>query len=128
MVIVEDVNFAGCFTEPECDAYDRWVHWFTEAVHRTGGDLNIGPRLPRLLREAGLVEIGLRVVQPAYIDAPEKQLQQMSMAKVRASVLGAGLAEAGEYDTAHSELKTFTNDQTTIVASPRMIQAWGRRA
>ena len=127
MVVVEDVNFAGCFTEPECPAYDRWVNWFSVAVHRTGGDLDIGPRLPGLLREAGLIDVGVRVAQPVYTDGPEKQLQQLSMEKVRAAILSAGLVDAHEYDAAHSELKAFTDDPTTVVASPRMIQAWGRK-
>jgi hypothetical protein len=57
-VIVEDVHVAGCFTEPPCAAYDRRVGWFKEVVRRTGGDLDIGPRLPGLLREAGLADVG----------------------------------------------------------------------
>jgi SAM-dependent methyltransferase len=127
MVIVEDVQFAGCFTEPPCAAYDRWVAWFTETVRLSAGDLDIGPRLPALLRLAGLRDVGVRVTQAAHVDGPVKQLQQMSMEKVRAAVLAAGVARAEEYDTAHAELKAFTDDPTTIVASPRMIQTWGRR-
>jgi hypothetical protein len=49
------------------------------------------------------------------------------MEKVRAAVLSAGLTTADEYDKAHTELKAFTDDPTTVVASPRMIQTWGRR-
>jgi SAM-dependent methyltransferase len=127
LVILHDVHFAGCFTEPACDAYDLWVAWFKEAVRLAHGDLDIGPRLPGMLRAAGLREIGLRVVQPAFIEGPVKQLQQLSMEKVRAAVLSAGLTSAAEYDRAHAELKAFTDDPTTIVASPRMIQTWGRR-
>lgn len=128
MVVVEDVHFAGCFTEPSCRAYDQWITWFKEAVRNTHGDLDIGPRLPALLRDAGLVGVGVRVAQPAFVDGPEKQLQQMSMQKVRSSVLGAGIASADEYDAAYAELKAFTDDPTTIVASPRMVQTWGRRS
>ena len=127
VVIVEDVHFAGCFTEPPCPGYDGWVAWFTEAVRRTAGDLDIGPRLPAMLRLAGLGGVGVRVTQAAHLDGPVKQLQQMSMEKVRAAVLAAGLTSAEEFDTAHAELKAFTDDPTTIVASPRMIQTWGRR-
>jgi SAM-dependent methyltransferase len=128
LVILEDTNFNACFTEPECPAYDKWVSWFKESVRRTGGDLDLGPRLPTLLRAAGFVDIGVRVAQPAYLDGPVKQLQQLSMEKIRASVLDQGIASPTEFDEAHGELKAFTNDPTTLVASPRMIQAWGRRA
>jgi len=127
MVILEDVQVAGCFTEPQCAAYDRWVAWFKEAVRLTAGDLDIGPRLPAMLRLAGLTGVGVHVTQPAHLDGPGKQLQQMSMEKVRAAVLAAGLAAAEEFDAAHAELKAFTDDPTTIVASPRVIQTWGHR-
>jgi SAM-dependent methyltransferase len=126
-VIVEDVHFAGCFTEPGCPAYDRWVAWFCEAVRDNGGDLDIGPRLPTLLRGAGLSDVGVRVAQAAFLDGPHKQLQQMSMGKVRAAVLAAGAASADDFDAAHAELTRFTDDPTTLVAGPRMIRAWARR-
>jgi hypothetical protein len=128
MVIVEDVHFAGCFTEPGCPAYDQWVTWFGEAVRGNGGDLDIGPRLPSLLREAGLVNVGVRVSQAAFLDGPYKQLQQMSMGKVRAAVLAAAATSADDFDAAHAELKAFTDDPTTLVAGPRMIRAWARRS
>jgi hypothetical protein len=128
IVILEDVHFAGCFSEPECAGYRRWVDWFGEAVRRSGGDLDIGPRLATLLRGAGLEPVAVRVAQPAFLDGPHKQLQQLSMEKVRAAVLAANVATADEYDAAHAELKAFTDDPTTLVAGPRMIQTWGRRA
>ncbi len=128
VVIVEDVHFGGCFTEPACPAYDHWVEWFRETVRRNGGDNDIGPRLPALLREAGLVGVGVRVAQAAYLDGPHKQLQQMSMGKIRAAVLAAGVTRADEYDAAHKELQALTDDPTTLVAGPRMVQAWGRHA
>jgi len=127
IVILEDVHFAGCFSEPECSGYRHWVDWFREAVRRNGGDLEIGPRLPSLLRGAGLDPVAVRVSQPAYLDGPHKQLQQMSMEKVREAVLAARVASGDDYDAAHAELKAFTDDPTTVLAGPRMIQAWGRR-
>jgi hypothetical protein len=104
------------------------VNWFREAVRRNGGDLDIGPRLPGLLRAAGLTEVGVRVAQPAFVDGPRKQLVQMSMGKTRASIVAAGVATATDYDRAHAEVQAFTNTPGTLVANPRMIQAWGDRA
>jgi len=80
-----------------------------------------------MLSSAGLTDIRVRVVQPAFLDGPHKHLQEISMAKQRAAVVAAGVASAEEYDAAHAELVTFTADPTTLVAAPRMIQAWARR-
>jgi hypothetical protein len=126
VIAVEDLNFAGSFTFPRCPAYDRRVAWYTEAVRRRGGDADLGPRLPGLLSAAGLVDVGVRVAQPAFLDGPQKHLQELSMVKQRAAVLATGVAEPEEYDAAHAEFLAFTNDPGTLVSAPRMIQAWGR--
>jgi hypothetical protein len=127
LVAVEDLNFSGSFTYPPCPAYDRRVAWYRETVRRQGGDADLGPRLPALLASAGLTDTRVRVVQPAFLEGPEKHLQELSMVKQRAAVLAAGVASADEYDAAHAELLAFTNDPATLLAAPRMIQAWGRR-
>ncbi len=128
IVAVEDLNFAGSFTYPGCPAYDQRVAWYQEAVRRHGGDADIGPRLPSLLSAAGLLDVQLRVVQPAFLDGPEKHLQEMSMLKQRAAVVDARIASGEDYDSAHAQIVAFTNDPSTLLAAPRMIQVWGRRA
>jgi SAM-dependent methyltransferase len=127
IVAVEDLNFSGSFTYPSCPAYDRRVEWYRETVRRRGGDADVGPRLPALLSSVGLTDIRVQVVQPAFLDGPFKHLQELSMVKQKAAVVAAGVASADEYDAAHAELLTFTTDPTTLVAAPRLIQAWGRR-
>ena len=69
----------------------------------------------------------MQVAQPAFLEGPAKQLQQMSMQKTRSAVLAAGVASADEYDATHVELQAFTDDPATLLASPRVIQAWGYR-
>jgi 2-polyprenyl-3-methyl-5-hydroxy-6-metoxy-1,4-benzoquinol methylase len=126
VVALEDANFAGCFTYPSCASYDRWVEWYQRTVRQHGGDPELGLRLPTLLRSAGLTLLGVRVVQDAFVDGPFKQLQQMSMSKQRAAVLAAGVASTEEYDSAHAEMQAFSDDSTTMIAGPRVIQAWGQ--
>ena len=127
VVAVEDLNFSGSFTYPSCPAFDRRVAWYRETVRRRGGDADLGPRLPALLRSVGLTDIEVRVVQPAFLDGPRKHLQELSMIKQRAAVVAAGVSSAEDYDATHAELLAFTADPTTLVAAPRLIQAWGRR-
>jgi 2-polyprenyl-3-methyl-5-hydroxy-6-metoxy-1,4-benzoquinol methylase len=126
-VALEDANFTGCFAYPPCASFDRWVDWYQETVRPNGGDPDFGLRLPTVLRAAGLTLLGVRVVQDAFVEGPYKQLQQMSMSKQRAAVLAAGVASADEYDAAHAEVQAFASDPTTMIAGPRVIQAWGQR-
>src|SRR5581483_12394792 len=46
-VVLEDIDFRGHFCHPECAAFSRYVHLYTQAAHRRGADPNIGPRLPQ---------------------------------------------------------------------------------
>ena len=48
---------------------------FDELITRRGGDANIGLKLPELLRQAGLGEVGLRIVQPAFMTGPVKHVE-----------------------------------------------------
>jgi len=67
VMVVEDIDFRGHFAEPECRALSRAVELYTKVVHRRGADANIGPRLPGLLRQAGLENVQLRLVQHAAL-------------------------------------------------------------
>src|SRR5215831_15958585 len=53
VIIVEDIDYRGHFTEPDCRALVRAVEFYTKSVQARGADPKIGPRLPRMLRESG---------------------------------------------------------------------------
>jgi SAM-dependent methyltransferase len=127
VVVLEDCDFSACFTYPRCDAYDTLVGWYVTVVARRGGNAHIGQRLPEILRHAGLELRGLHVSQPAFVTGRQKHLIEVSMDKSRSAVVGEGLASDDEYDIAHKALIEFTNDPTTLVSVPRMIQAWAVR-
>lgn len=127
IIVVEDADFSGCFSYPPSAAHATWVGWYQEAVRRNGGDPNLGPRLPSILRSVGVTPLGVRIAQAAYLDGPEKQLQPMSMARQKAAVVAAGIATSEEYDGAHTHMLSFAADPTTLLAGPRVVQTWGRR-
>lgn len=124
-VAVEDADFSACFAYPTCRAFDRWVRWYQATVRRNGGDPRIGRRLPALLRSAGLRDVRLRVVQPADMEGPGSRLVEASMQRTRAAVIAAGVATEEEYDAAHAEVRAFTDDPSTLLAGPRIVQSWG---
>jgi hypothetical protein len=48
---------------PPDPAHTRYNQMFDALLARRGGDANIGLKLPELPRQAGLGEVGLRIVQ-----------------------------------------------------------------
>ena len=64
MLAVEDVDFSGCIMYPESKAFERYRDLYCAAARRRGGDPNIGPRLPGLLKRGGFTAVRMHVVQP----------------------------------------------------------------
>jgi SAM-dependent methyltransferase len=126
-VVVEDVDHRGCFCEPPNDGYRRYVELYQETVRRRGGDADLGPRLPALLRAAGLESLEVRIVQPVALTGVGKTLCLITLERIAAAVVAEGVASEAEVSAACADLRAFTADPTTLVAIPRIVQAWGRR-
>lgn len=128
VLAVEDIDFTGCFCHPVHAAYDRYVAFYRETVRHRGGDADIGPGLPELLRVAGLARVGMHLVQPAHLAGKGKRLQLSTLELISDAALAEGVATQAELDDTLSQLAAFTDDPQTIVGCPRVFQAWGYRA
>jgi hypothetical protein len=94
---------------------------------RRGADPNIGPRLPTLLKHAGLESIGAHVVQPVGLEGEVKLLNPLTMENLANTVMADGLASREEIDEVVRQLYEFAADPTTLAGTPRIVQTWGRR-
>ena len=72
ILVCEDHDDGGIFTEPATHAYKRLVE-ISDAVNRIHGlDSYIGLKLPRLFREVGLCQLEAKVNQIALVRGEEK--------------------------------------------------------
>jgi SAM-dependent methyltransferase len=124
---LEDVDFSGYFTYPESKAFRRYHDLYCATVARRGGDPNIGPRLPALLKQGGFEGVGVAVAQPVGTEGEVKLLNPLTMENIASAVLADGLASQLEIDDVVRELYEFANDPNTVAGTPRVVQAWGRR-
>jgi predicted O-methyltransferase YrrM len=127
VIALEDVDFIGSLCYPACAAYDRYVELYKNVVRRRGGDANIGPRLPTMLRKAGLQTIELNVVQPTHIEGEGKLMASITMERVSAAVVSEDLATQREVRQIVDGLNTAAADSETVISLPRIFQVWGRR-
>ena len=127
VLVAEDIDCTGHFCEPHSPAFWRYVELYTKAVQRRGCDPNIGPRLPGLLRAAGLERLGVSVVQPAGISGEVKLLSPLTLEAIADAVLAAGLATDEELGELVDELYAFAEQDGTLMSIPRVVQAWGRK-
>ncbi|MEW6271454.1 MAG: alpha/beta hydrolase domain-containing protein [Thermodesulfobacteriota bacterium] len=128
LLVVEDVDFPGHFCHPPCAAFARYVELYVAAARLRGADATIGPRLPGLLREAGLEAVGVDVVQPAFVDGDGKRIAQLTMAGIRDAVVAAGLATGDEVDALVAELDAYRATPGTVETAARIVRAWGTSA
>lgn len=127
-VVVEDTDFSGIFCEPPDPAHDEYARLYVKAVALSGGDAAIGRRLPALVAAAGLDDVELSLCQPAHMEGPHKLLNRVTMERIRPRLVAGGLATDDEVDELVAGMAAFCAREGTVVAFPRIVQAWGRRA
>jgi SAM-dependent methyltransferase len=126
-VVVEDLDHTAVFAYPRCPALERYLALYEEVARRRGGDPAIGPKLAMMLRRAGVADVRVQVVQPIFLDGEAKNIHLITLENVRDPIIDAGLATADELGALAREMDDFAGDPDTIVAFPRIFQAFGRR-
>lgn len=128
IIVIEDTDFAGSFCYPTCAAYERYKELYQELLQRRGGDSNIGPKLPAMLRQAGIQEVELNVIQPAHINGEGKLMAPITMSRISDALTAEGLATESEVQQLLTELNYVVGDSETVISLPRIFQVWGKRA
>jgi len=114
--------------DPELPAYAHILQLLDTYAQMNDVDRTIGVKTPRLLREAGLVDIRVNPFVHNYPSGHERRtllLEFVENARVR--ILEKNLIEESELDDLIFALKNHLNNPETLVLSSVFIQAWGRR-
>ena len=113
--------------EPPLAAWDELTQILTEYARLNGIDVQIGLKLPRMLRDHGLVGV---TAHPFVHEYPprhgRRHLSVDFVENLKGRVLDRGLATAGEYEALQGELRDHLDDTSTFVVSALYVQAWGR--
>lgn len=126
-MIIEDIEFSGHFSYPICSAFQQYVQTYQKVVKQKGGDPDIGPKLPHLLKEVGLKNVKLNVAQPVFMEGKGKLMAQITMEKITESILEEQILSSVEISEIVSELEKFTQNPNTIISLPRIFQVWGSK-
>jgi len=124
ILVCEDHDDGGIFSEPPTRAYRRLVE-ISDAVNRARGlDSYIGLKLPRLIREAGFGRPEVVVKQIAELRGPRKLFWEITLREAAPAILASGVATKEELDTVCSEIRAVAEDETTLVMLARVTQVW----
>ncbi|MEU9985826.1 methyltransferase domain-containing protein [Streptomyces sp. NPDC007971] len=108
---------------PEQRLANRLRQGFRKLLADRGADLSYGRKLPRLLREAGLLDVQADAYFPVTSPACTA-LESATVRQIRDRLVTAGLATDEEIDRHLANVEAGGMD---LVTAP-MISAWGRKA
>ena len=95
---------------------------FRALLTERGADLEFGRRLPRLLREAGLVDVEADAFLPITMPA-SRRLELANVQQVRDGLIAAGHVTGEEVDAHLAAVEAGELD----VAPALLVSAWGRK-
>jgi len=127
-IVIEDTDFAGSFSYPTCTAYERYKELYQGLLRRRGSDADIGPKLPAMLRNIGVHEVQLNVIQPAQTHGQGKLMAPLTMSRISDALIAEGLAAQDEIQQILTDLNQIAADSETLISLPRIFQVWGKRA
>lgn len=107
---------------PEEQLANRIRTGFRTLLSQRGVDLGYGRKLPRLLREAGLVEVAADAYLPVALPAC-RVLETATVNHLRDALLTRGIATAEEIERHLASVAGGGLD----LAQPPLVSAWGRR-
>jgi hypothetical protein len=127
VAVLEDIEISGGVIHPPSAAHQAFTDLYRRAALGRGVDPDIGPRLPAMLRAAGIADVQTCVVQPAGLQGEVKHVDYLTMDAIADAVVEAGLADRSLVDAITDELVRLANDPTTLMSSARIVQAWGTK-
>jgi ubiquinone/menaquinone biosynthesis C-methylase UbiE len=126
VLVSEDHDDGGIFTEPPTQAYRRLVE-ISDTVNRAQGlDSYIGLKLPALFRAAGFPLPNLRVSQLAFLRGDEKRFWEITLREATPAILAAGASTPDELESLCAEMRTIASDENTLLMLARVTQVWAR--
>lgn len=127
VLVCEDHDDGGIFTEPPTRAYRRLVE-ISEAVNRAHGlDSYIGLKLPRLIQKAGFANPEVQVDQIAVLRGPAKRFWELTLREAGAAILAARASSPDELEAIYQEMQSIAEDDSILLMLARVTQVWARK-
>ena len=113
--------------DPPHPAQTRLLQLLNTYAEMNGIDRSIGLRVPRMLREFGLVDVNVNPLVHAYPPAHGRRMLLLEFVEnARVRILDKELIGEVELNELTAALQRHLEDPRTLVISSLFIQAWGR--
>lgn len=127
-VALHEVDWIACLCDPALPAWDELVRIMHAYAEHNGIDLQIGRKTPRLLREAGLVDVQVNPIIHAYpLGHPRRSVILDFAHNLGDRLLAQKLiSEEGLTALKQAMAQHLQKPETLVLIGP-YIQAWGRK-
>ncbi len=127
ILVCEDHDDGGIFTEPPTHAYKRLVE-ISAAVNQAHGlDSYVGLKLPRLMRQAGFAAPEVRVNQTASLRGRAKRFWEITLREATPAIVAAGASTPEELNSICAEMRAIAEDDSILLMLARVTQGWVRK-
>ncbi|MEH2172265.1 methyltransferase domain-containing protein [Nostoc sp.] len=125
VAIVEETDFSGYYCYPESQAFARYLELHRQVIDRRGGNVDLGAKIPKILRESGFKNVQVNLVQPIFTKLSEKIIPQITLLNIKEAIISEKLASSKEIDSLLAELGQFIEKPESIIVFARLFQVWG---
>ena len=127
-VAFHEADYVCHVCDPPLDAWSRLVELLQTYSESNGIDPLIGRKVPRLLREAGLIDVSINPIVHVYPPGHGRRSLLLDFAENLSDLLVAQqFVDAGELTDLKAALSRHLADPGTLVVSHLYFQVWGRK-
>lgn len=128
VIALQEPDSSGWVCDPPHPAWGLLRAELVEAYRRNGKNFDMGRRIFRLLRSAGLADVGVRATARVTNASEYYQTFLLTLTSlVRDQIIAARRVSAAEFDEQTASLRAHLQQQDTLTCQPTMWQAWGTK-
>jgi len=128
IVALHEADWRQHVCDPPLPAWDRIFDLHVRYARMNGIDLFVGTKVPRMLAEAGLVDVQANPLIHVYpLGHPRRMIFYDFAENLRDRLLQQALIDGDELTELTAALKRHLDDPRTFVVSHLFLQAWGRK-
>jgi ubiquinone/menaquinone biosynthesis C-methylase UbiE len=128
VVALQEPDHSGWVCDPPHPAWDPLLAELLAAYRRNGKNFNIGRRIARALRDAGLTDVGVQVSARVTQAGEYYQTFLLTLASLmRDQIITGGRLTAAELDGQVASLRAHLDQPGALTCMATMWQAWGTK-
>jgi len=127
-VAFHEIDWAATVCDPPDEAWTELVDLFVTYTKRKGMDLFIGRKLPRLLRDAGLVDVRVNPIMHVHPPGDARRTLLLDVAEnLQERIVADNLIAEKDFAALKEGMRRCIEDPDTLVFVGPYVQAWGRK-